>query len=63
MKALLLVCLLLAASPLALADPIDERPLCEGEPLVDLRECPTLYSVHTCGSDDRLMGLVCGIAL
>lgn len=63
MKALLIVLLVVTLAPLAAADPINERPLCEGEPLFDLRECPATYSVHVCGSDDRLMGLGCAIVI
>jgi hypothetical protein len=63
MRATLLLLLVLGAvllpSLAAAEDPPNPRPLCDGEPLVDLRECYDGYAVHTCKSDDRLHGLGC----
>lgn len=58
MRALAFLVLLLAMSPLAMAEP-DVRPLCDGEPIVDIEGCGDGVRVHTCGSDDRLMGAGC----
>lgn len=59
MKALLVITLLIIGLPLAAADPINERPLCEGEPLVDLEWCGDGAKIYTCTSDDQLRGAGC----
>ena len=58
MRVLLVVALALIVLPLAAAEP-DVRPLCDGEPIVDLRSCYHGVTIHTCGSDDRLYGAGC----
>lgn len=60
MRAGILALLALVLLPgAALAEDPDPRPLCDGEPLVDLRDCHDGYTVHTCGGKDRLMGAGC----
>jgi hypothetical protein len=57
--ALLILLTLTVLLPGATAEDPDPRPLCDGEPLVELRECYGGYELRTCGSDDRLMGAGC----
>ena len=57
--ALLLLLTLTVLLPGATAEDPDPRPLCDGEPLVDLRDCYDGYALHACKSGDRLMGAGC----
>ena len=60
MRAGLLVLLALVLLPgVAMAEDPDPRPLCDGAPLVDLRDCYDGYALHACKSPDRLQGLGC----
>lgn len=62
MRATLLLLLILGAvllPSLASAEDPDPRPLCDGEPLVDLRDCYDGLAVHTCKSGDQLHGVGC----
>lgn len=59
-RAALLTLLALALLPgLASAEDPVPRPLCDGEPVVDLRTCYHGHTLHVCGSDDRLHGAGC----
>ena len=62
MRAGLLMLLALVLLPgAATAEDPDPRPLCDGAPIVEIRDCQSGASVHVCGGHDQLRGLGCFI--